>query len=167
MPERMVGLFGRNDEISANEASQRARAVACERRVEAHRTPLVRNVELPAHPSDREPLSHQEPVAYLRTGRRIGGPRGAVDNPQDAFAAAVGDLEEQGAIAAIRFLWPKQIEIGGELDLSRTIPGRLFQVDDLLVVGIVWPDLEMNARNDLLVRASEPQRFAYQQIGAR
>src|SRR5262249_59413892 len=67
---------------------------------ERHETVLARDVVLPATPGHRVAVPHQEAVAEILRGGRIGNTDRAVEEPEGDLAAPVGYVQEQTAVAA-------------------------------------------------------------------
>src|SRR5881628_1338528 len=114
MIERALG----HDEVAANHALDRSSALGGDRRIQPEQAVTFRRIELPADPQQREPLPEQETVAELFGGRRVEASGRVVEESEHALTAAIGDFEENGAVA---FLDPPRFdekEIGGELDLA-------------------------------------------------
>src|SRR5436309_3299988 len=60
------------------------------------------DVEFPSNPDEGVSLAHQETIAEICCGRRIGRACGAVEAPEQPLPTTVRDLEEEHAIAAVR-----------------------------------------------------------------
>src|SRR5260370_5721980 len=125
---------------------------------------LVGHVELPAEPGDRVPLPHQEAIAKFLRGVGRDAP---VDQPENAVAAAVGDLKEHAAIAALHILGLQKIKVRRKLDLAGRVTLGLVQVYDLPVVEGGWVYLEVNTTGNPLVGANSAERLAILNVSAR
>ena len=61
-------------------------------------------------------LFHQEAVAEVGRGSRIlTCVRAAIEAPEESFAPAIGDLEQQRAVALLRVNRSKDVQVGGEV----------------------------------------------------
>ena len=114
-----------------------------------HRHRPILTIELPADPDEREAEAHQEAIAEIVFGRRIGR-AAAIEAVQHDLVAAIEDVDERGAVAARR-LGPEDVEIGGELDASGRVDRRLVEIDDQAVARILRIDREVDRADDLLV----------------
>src|SRR5438874_1421895 len=95
--ERALG----HHEIAANHALDRARAVSGSRRIQTQQAVTLWRIELPADPEQREALLEEEPIAELLRGRGVGAPGGVVEESEHPLAAAIGDFEQDGAVALL------------------------------------------------------------------
>jgi hypothetical protein len=85
------------------------------------------------------------------------GPERAVEHREGQLAAAVGDVEQERAVAARAVARPQQIEVRRALHESRAVPGRAVEVGDLRVERMHGIDAEAQGAIDLLVAAGWPE----------
>jgi hypothetical protein len=124
------------------------------------------DVELPADPHDGVAILHQEAVAEIRSSRRVLTPSGAIEPTEDALAPAVGDLEEQGAVAACGIHRLQHVEIGGEVHASIASACHRAEIGDGLVVWVGGIECELDGPRQLFVRADGPERLAVSDDGS-
>jgi hypothetical protein len=108
----------------------------------------TRRVPLPAERGDGVALAQEPCVAEV--GNVFGIRGAAIDNAQEAFAAAVGDFQQQRAVGAMQRSHEKQV--GGEFDFALCVAWRFIKVDNAAVVRVVGADGEVHTGVDLIVR---------------
>jgi len=120
-------------------------------------------VGLPAEADDGEAVAEKPRV----TGVVLDVPVAAINERDDAAAAAVGVFKEQRAVAAVRIFGANGDEVGGELDFAVAEVDGVFEIDDGGVVGIVYGEREVDGAEDTLAGAGVAETAATQHILAR
>jgi hypothetical protein len=119
-------------------------------------------IPLPTHTDDRKSLAQQPRIAGIATQVGIA----TIDESNDVRHTAIGDLQQQGAIALVGILGPQSDEIGGEFDFAMAQVDRVAQVDDAGVMGIIDRDGVIDIAADPLVGAGVTEGFAVKDLGA-
>jgi len=96
----------------------------------------------------------------------VAGAAGEGEAGEHAFAAAVGDLEEEGAVATGRVAGFEDVEVRGELDEALLVARREQEVGDGGVLGQGGVDGEAGLGDDALVGAGGAEGFAGEDVGA-
>ena len=163
------------DEVAANEAGDPLAVIrgpstglgtslriskAGDRHLHPHRARAFRHVPLPSHPEQGEALTHEGAVAELRFLRRIRRAGGLLERLQQRLPAAVADLVEQPAVAAVRIDRFQQVEIGARLDLASRVARRQPQIDDVVIARQLGIEAEVDLADQLLVRPRRAERAA-------
>ena len=74
------------------------------------------DIELPPHPHEGVSLFHQEAVAEVGRGSWILTSVGrAIEAPEESLAPAIGDLEQQRAVALLRVNRSKDVQVSREV----------------------------------------------------
>src|SRR5882672_1896064 len=167
MAEQGVAGFCGKDEIRAHPAGDRLAVVGRHWRIKPQHSLVVRHIELPAQPDQREAAPHQKSVAHLGLSRKITAAAPVIEEPNHRLASAVRNLEQRGAVAPVQILGPEDVKIGGEFDQALFVALRLVEINDDLVVRIVRVDCEVDFGDDLLVSARRAELLAVEQVGAR
>jgi hypothetical protein len=107
-------------------------------------------------------VPHQETVAEVLRGRRVGHADRAVEHPERDLPTAVGNVEQESPLAARGIDGPQQIEICGGLHQPLGAPRRQPDVRDGPVRRVCWIEAEAKHPDDLLVRARRTERPAVQ-----
>jgi hypothetical protein len=134
---------------------------------EVDREPVVArpDVGAPADPGDHVALAHEEAVAEVLCRRRVvevRARRRVVHQGEGVLVAPVVDLEEQPPVAGRHVDRLQDVHVGRELDLAGGAHGRLVDVEDLRVAGVVGVDGEMGDALQLLIGAGGAERGAVQ-----
>jgi hypothetical protein len=98
-------------------------------------------------------VPHQEAVAEILRGRRIGDTDGAVEHPEGDLAAAVGHVQEQAAVAARRVERPQHVKVRRGLDEPGRVARSQGKVRDRLIHRMRRVDAETKDARDRLVGA--------------
>ena len=131
----------------------------CGRRLDPDERRL--NVELPADPHEGVSLFHQEAVAEIGGGHRVlAATRTSIKASEQSLASAIGDLEQERAVAFLCFNWSKDVQVGGEVDAPVGRAGRVLEIDDSLVVLVCRIESELDRAGELLVRTNLTERLA-------
>ena len=118
-----------------------------------------RHVELPPDPDQRVSLAHEEAVSHLRRSRRVRAARRPIEAPQHPLVAAIGNLEQQHAVAARGVDRLQDEQVGGEVHLAVRLRGGVDQVHDALVVPVARIDRELDPAHQLLVGPGRAERL--------
>jgi hypothetical protein len=159
-------------EIDVDPPAQRpAVGVQGLRRVEAVQPGQLRHVALPAARDDDVAAPHQEPVAGVERGIRIGvgpedRPGGVVEVRHGHRVAAVDDVHDRAPAGAAALDRQQDRHVGGELDAA-VAAGREADVRDRGVGRVRGIDGEAQAALQLLVGADVAERAAPGQRSAQ
>ena len=156
----LLHALGRR-EVATQQSRDGRAVIARDRSLQPQRV-VTDGVPLPSQRHDREPVPQQPCVARIAQVLRA-----AVHEREDPSAAAVRDLEQQGAVAEPRFLRPHDHDVGRERHLALFQVVGESQVHDAAIVGIRDGDREIHTAGDALVRAGVAERLAAQHVRAR
>ncbi len=146
--EGHVAGGGGGGEVVAEEAGDGfAAGVVGDGGIEAQ---AIGDVPLPAEGGEGEALAEEPGVSGFGEAGGLGF--AAVDEGEQAGAAAVGDLEEEcaGGFGAVRQVeWMDEEKVGGELDFTGGVAGCFVEIDDAGVARVFGADGEVDAGGDL------------------
>lgn len=117
--------------------------------VEAEGAGSFDDVPLPAEGGEGESLAEEPGVAEIAGCGGVGF--AAIDEGEDSFAAAVGDLEKQRAVGFVFVERAEEEEVGGELDFALGVARGFVEVDDSAVVRVGGADGEVDDGGDFFV----------------
>jgi hypothetical protein len=123
------------------------------RGLQAQQTGPLGDVELPAHPDEREPQTHEQGVSQVCGAGRIDPVGAPVEVGQGRLAAAVADLQQPYTATGAGPLGPQHHEPGPRLHRPGPVGGGLVQVHDASVVGVTGIEPEADAPRELLLGA--------------
>ena len=107
-----------------------------------------------AHPAanqHRVAVAKEEAVTCVVGSGRVVAELGVVEVVQGLLFAAVADLVEDGAVGAGQIAGAEDEHVGGELDEPPRVTRGVFEIDNVLVSGVVGIDREAGDAAELLV----------------
>ena len=154
-------------EITSNQTLNRpAIGLARDRQIGPERSVATGNVELPAHPKQREALFQQKTIAKLGLGLGVQTSGSEVEKSEHALPAPVGHFIEDRSVSAAGIFRFDEIEIRGKLHFAGRSLGRIVDIGDDPVRAVLRIDSKIDRPGQLLIGAGRAECFAGKQIGA-
>ena len=148
------------DDVGTYEAGQRLTTICSDGRVKLEQSlSFSRNIPLPAHPDDAEPVAHEKRVAKIIFRDRVQRSGSIEVIKDDSLSASVGHLVEQASIAFFQIHRLEDVEIGGELHLSLGVTMGELQIHDRLVLGQGRIQGEVRFASELFVSPGQAKRL--------